>query len=151
MKRNLILILLTIISSRMSAQSAILTSFEINSQSVVVVDAGDLIIPQDSLAAGIAELPDNTPFTTSIIVSVDHPSSGDSLFFTITDSRGILTYSAGNRIDLWKAGNADRTADNVLYLTVDLGQYAYMKHFTAVAELRPSTGAESMMSFNKAN
>lgn len=149
MKNALVFSVLLLACLSINAQTTALSSFEVNTQCIALANQNPFSHP-DTLAAELADLPDNTPYNVNIIVSVEHASANDSLYITITNSQSQSVYSAGNTISGWKLLGADRTEGSSIYLTIDVGPFDYLKHFSAIAILRPSGGAESTLSYTKA-
>lgn len=142
MSKSLVLygiIMLSVLTS--FAQNSSVEYFEVFTKLAHPRPSSGFSFNRDSILARINNIPDTAGTLATFVISVSDPSVVDSLFFTLTDSRGQLIHSSAGKLSNLQSNPLFKQKDKTLYFTV--GPYPYLRKFYASASFKRVTGQSS--------
>lgn len=96
---------------------------------------------KDTILARINAIPDTASTIATFVFAVDNPTAVDTMFCTLTDSRGQLVYNAPVKVSTVQGTLAYRVGGQTTYYTIL--PKPYLKHFTATLRIRYADGSLS--------
>lgn len=99
------------------------------------------MLNKDSILSRIHNIPDSASNLATFVVGAPDASNIDSVFLTLTNSLGQTVYTTSVPYSSITASPDFHVTNDVLYYTV--GPYQYLKHFTATARIKYTTGGSS--------